>query len=111
MSERGMKKWLPYRSLTEQSDFLNQMLERKRRIDKPRISSERAEKINSILLNGEGKILRFVVYRNYSLMEITEMVRKIDPVCSRVYLSTGECIPLRDIVDLFDDGDETLPSD
>jgi hypothetical protein len=49
MSERGMMKWAPYKSLDKQGVFLEAMEEKRARIAKPLLSSEEAEEINAIL--------------------------------------------------------------
>ena len=51
MSDRGMKKWAPYKSLPEQDPHLINTKKNKTKIDKPLISSEEAEVINEILSN------------------------------------------------------------
>ena len=55
MAERGMKKFLPFSSLTEQANFINEMVYEKNKIPKPQISNEQAEKINRILLQNFNK--------------------------------------------------------
>ena len=55
MSDRGMKKWAPYKSLIEQDVYLNKMKKEKEKISKPIISSEEAENINEILTNYHGE--------------------------------------------------------
>ena len=55
MSDRGMKKWAPFSSLIEQSTCLEKMRFEKNKIEKPKISNERAEKINAILSNYKGE--------------------------------------------------------
>ena len=64
MNDRGMKKWAPYKSLNEQETFLNQMREKRSRIEKPIISQDLAEQINYILLNHNNKELLFTFYKN-----------------------------------------------
>lgn len=51
MSERGMKKWRPYKSLPEYEDFLCNMLSELKKVDKPLLSEDQKEEINSVMLN------------------------------------------------------------
>ena len=51
MSERGMKKWAPYKSLNEQDKYLKKVSDNNKKISKPQISSDEAEEINEILVN------------------------------------------------------------
>ena len=54
MSERGMKKWAPYKSLNEQEDYLNKLHKKQEKVERPRISSDEADNINEILVNYHG---------------------------------------------------------
>ena len=57
MSERGMKKWAPYKSLNEQEHYLNKLHKDNEKVEKPKISSDAAEEINEILVNYHGEEL------------------------------------------------------
>ena len=62
-NERGMKKYLPFSSLIEQSDELGKMLYEKHKISKPLISSENAIKIDRILRTyNPNELYRFKLY-------------------------------------------------
>ena len=74
MNDRGMKKWAPYKSLNEQETFLNQMREKRSRIEKPIISQDLAEQINYILLNHNNKELIFTFYKNGHLYQIKQKI-------------------------------------
>ena len=51
MSERGMKKWAPYKSLNEQEDYLKKLHKKQEKVERPSISSDEADNINEILVN------------------------------------------------------------
>ena len=57
MSERGMKKWAPYKSLVEQEKYLNKAHDDNQKIERPQMSSDEAESINEILVNYQGEEL------------------------------------------------------
>ncbi len=46
MSDRGMKKWAPYKTLQEQWTTLDDVYESDERVEKPKLSNEEAEEIN-----------------------------------------------------------------
>lgn len=100
MSDRGMKKWAPYKSLNEQYDHLYQMKEERERIDKPLISNEEAEKINDILLNHNNKKLRISIFKRGRISTIESSIRKIDTFDKLIVLENGQKISLKDIVDI-----------
>ena len=62
MSDRGMKKWAPYKSLNEQWSTLDQIKKEEIK-EKPKISNEKAEEINDILVNYEGQELTIRYFR------------------------------------------------
>jgi hypothetical protein len=43
MSERGMKKWAPYKSLPEQEKYLRKLKEDQEKVSRPVMSSDEAE--------------------------------------------------------------------
>ena len=45
MSDRGIKKWAPYKSLTEQDFTLKEHKEKEEKLEKPTISTEFAGKL------------------------------------------------------------------
>lgn len=75
-----MVKWLSYKSLSEQETFLNKMLEKKTRIEKPSISNEKAEEINECLLNYSGDEVELSFFSNGHIRISRGQINKIDPV-------------------------------
>ncbi len=97
MSDRGMKKWAPYSSLIEQSTCLEKMRYEKNKIEKPKISNEEAEIINSILssYNKEDVIITYF-YDGY-IYKISTVIKRIDILNKTLILSTGK-IPFSALV-------------
>lgn len=102
MSERGMKKWAPFSSLIEQSTCLEKMRYERNKIDKPSISSDRANKINEILKNYHGQEIRIKYYYDGYLFEIKTSIIKIEST-KRALLTSKGIIPLSNIIDVIDD--------
>ena len=71
MSERGMKKWAPYKSLPEQEKYLRKLKEDQEKVSRPVMSSDEAEEINEILVNyaGEEILITYFLKRLSSLIE------------------------------------------
>ena len=57
MSDRGMKKWAPYKSLNEQWDVLDNLSASEQKVERPTISNEVAEEINDKLVNYNGCLI------------------------------------------------------
>ncbi len=102
MSERGMKKWAPYSSLIEQSTCLEKMRYEKNKIEKPKISIDKAEKINRILLNYKKQELTITYFYDGYLYTVKTIVKRIDEVNKQLILPEGK-LPLNEIIDIVDE--------
>ena len=100
MSERGMKKWAPYKSLIEQEKYLNKIHTENTKVEKPIISSETAEEINNILVNYNGEELIISYWRNDKLNKTTSTLKKIDPVNKKIVLPERKTINFIELVGL-----------
>ena len=100
MSERGMKKWAPYKSLNEQENYLNKLHKDNEKVEKPRISSDAAEEINEILVNYQGEELVITFYRNNKIQSITSIIKKIDADNKKIVLPDRKTIYFNELVGL-----------
>ena len=100
MSERGMKKWAPYKSLNEQENYLNKLHKDNERVEKPKISSDAAEEINKILVNYQGEELLITFYRNNNIQSITSIIKKIDVDNKKIVLPDRKTIYFTELVGL-----------
>ena len=78
MSDRGMKKWAPYKSLNKQYEDIHLLRENRNKVTKPQISSDEAEIINDILTNYDGEELNIKYYRNGKILSYEGTLLKID---------------------------------
>ena len=100
MSERGMKKWAPYKSLNEQEDYLNRLHKNNEKVEKPRLSSDKAEEINEILVNYHGEELSITFYRNEKIQTICSVIKKIDAENKKIVLLDRKTIYFVELLDL-----------
>ena len=98
MSDRGMKKWAPFRSLVEQTTSLTRLKQERQKIEKPLISSDKAEEINDILINHSHEELEFSLFLNGYIKTIVGYIDYIDTVNHFIKLKNGDRIFLKDIV-------------
>lgn len=98
MSDRGIKKWAPYKTLEEQDFTLKSHKEKEEKIEKPTISAEFAEEINEILVNYSGELLHIKYYKNGKILEINERIKRIDPYEKKLVLFSKRSIMITDIV-------------
>ena len=98
MSERGMKKWAPYKSLNEQEDYLNKLHQKQVKIERPRISSDEADNINEILVNYHGEELLIEYWRNEKINTVSSVLSKIDPVNKKIVLPLRKTIYFSELI-------------
>ena len=98
MSDRGMKKWAPYKSLNEQWSTLDNLYKNEDKVEKPKISNEVAEEINDILVNYHGQELEFYYYKNGYILKEKSTIKKIDAFNRKLILNNQTIILLKDLV-------------
>ena len=100
MSERGMKKWAPYKSLIEQEKYLKKAHQDNNVVKKPTLSSDEAEYINEILVNYHGEELEITFWRNDKLNTMSTILVKIDPVNKKIVLPERKTINFNELISL-----------
>ncbi len=98
MSDRGMKKWAPYKTLEEQWTTLDSLAESTDKVEKPKISNEEAEEINDKLVNYHGQELVFYYYKNGRVLKEKSTIKKIDAFDRKIILDNRVVILLKDLV-------------
>ena len=100
MSDRGMKKWAPYKSLNEQWDTLDALHEKEEYIERPTISNEVAEEINDKLVNYQGEEMEFYYYKRGRILKEKGTIKKIDALNRKIILNNNIVINLKDLIGL-----------
>lgn len=100
MSERGMKKWAPYKSLIEQEKYLKKASQKNEKQERPQISSDEAENINEILVDYHGEELEITYWRNDKINTISSILVKIDPENKKIVLPERRTIYFKELISL-----------
>ena len=100
MSDRGMKKWVPYKSLIEQEVFINKMRVNKSKIEKPILFEEEMEKINYYLTQKRCETLIFSFYEDGFIYKIETKIKTIDLSIKTIVFENNLKINLYDLVDV-----------
>jgi len=100
MSERGMKKWAPYKSLNEQEKYLNKLHQKQNKVERPKISSDEAEKINEILVNYHGEELNITYWRNDKINTVSSILKKIDVENKKIVLTERKTIYFAELINI-----------
>lgn len=98
MSDRGMKKWAPYKTLEDQWSTLDNLYKSEEKVEKPLISNEVAEEINDKLVNYQGQEYEFYYYKNGRILKEKSTIKKIDAFNRNLLLTNGIKISLRDLI-------------
>ena len=108
MSDRGIKKWAPYKTLETQDFELKKHKEIEEKIEKPLISAEFAEEINNILVNYHGELLDIGYYKNGKVLYVTDRIKRIDIVEKKLVLLSKKVIMIAELISLGYHEEETL---
>lgn len=100
MSERGIKKWAPYKSLVEQEKYLKKLHEDNQKVERPLISEDEAQEINEILVNYQGEELEITYWRSERINTIISVIKKIDPNNKKIVLPERRAIYFNELVSL-----------
>lgn len=100
MSERGMKKWAPYKSLPEQEKYLRKLKEDQEKVSRPVMSSDEAEEINEILVNYSGEEILITYWRNEKINTISSIFKKIDVDNKKIVLPDRKTIYFHELIKL-----------
>ena len=100
MSERGMKKWAPYKSLIEQEKYLKKAHDNNDKPVRPQISSDEAEEINEILVNYHGEELLISYWRNEQINTVSTILKKIDPENKKIVLPDRKTILFSELISI-----------
>ena len=100
MSERGMKKWAPYKSLIEQEKYLKKAKQDNDKQVRPQISSDEAENINEILVNYHGEELEITYWRNEKINTVSSVLVKIDPENKKIVLPDRKTIYFKELISI-----------
>ena len=98
MSDRGMKKWAPYKTLDDQWATLDKLHQSEEKIEKPQISNEVAEEINNKLVNYNGEEYEFFYYKNGRILKEKSTIKKIDAFNKLLFLNNNVIIKLKDLI-------------
>ena len=98
MSDRGMKKWAPYKTLEDQWSTLDNLYKSEEKVEKPLISNEVADEINGKLVNYQGQEYELYYYKNGKILKEKSTIKKIDAFNRNLLLTNGIKISLRDLI-------------
>lgn len=100
MSDRGMKKWAPYKALVEQEEAINKARSKEEFVEKPILSEDQMEEINNILVNYAGEILEIKIYKNKHIYRFVSKIHNIDVYEKKLIIEDRRAIYFKDLVSI-----------
>lgn len=98
-NERGMMKWMPFKSLNEQEDYIREMEAIREYVEKPSISSDKADDIDSFLSSYKDGVVHAVFWRDGQIVDAYGPIVKIDTYKKTIIVGETE-IQLRELIDI-----------
>ncbi len=100
MSDRGMKKWAPYKSLNKQYEDIHRLREERQKVEKPLISSDEAKIINDILTNYHDESLIIKYYRNGRILIYEGILTLVDAFNRLVKTENNTIINFNELISI-----------
>ena len=100
MSDRGMKKWAPYKSLVEQEKYLKKAHDDNEKIERPILSSDEIEEINEKLVNYSNEEVIITYWRDNKINSVTTLIKKIDADNKKIILPDRKSIYFHELINI-----------
>ena len=105
MSDRGMKKYLPFSSLVEHGKYLKKVVYEKNKEPKPELTSDEEEKINRILINFKSDVVYyFKLYLDGYIYYVKSKILSVDKE-NKTIIFEDLTIKFEDVLDITSNDD------
>ena len=99
MSDRGMKKWVPYKSLVEHDEELKKWRINREKISRPILMEDKIEEINNFLTNYDGSECLLSYFYDGNIIQEKGIIKRID-LYSQSLKINDSTINIKDITDI-----------
>lgn len=83
---RGMIKWLPFKSLVGQEKYIEELKEKKKKVEKPILSDDQKEEINEVLVSLlRNDLVEITYFSNGRIISKEDIFVKCDLNIKRIY--------------------------
>ena len=102
MSDRGMKKWLPFDSLTDTNKMKHEISKKKIKIEKPILSEDQLNLIEEKILEAYFKkdVIKIYYYFKNNIIIRQEKIKSIDNIKKQIILSDNTKILFKQITNV-----------
>lgn len=100
--ERGMIKWAPFASVVDPNYLVNNICEKKNKIEKPIFTEEILNEFEELIKYSleTKEIINIEYYKNGKIYKIKESVIKIDALSKNIYLTNNIKLHFNNIVNI-----------
>ena len=106
-NDRGMMKYIPYQSLTEQSSYLEKMRYEKGKSEKPPMFPEKRARINAFLSSYGGQSVILTYHRDGYPHTIKGVIQRIYPE-TKCLIIQDEDVYFKEIMDIENEFGEDI---
>lgn len=101
--DRGIIKWQPFNSFTDQKQLIYNLLQEKQKVKKPILSLEQQKEIEEKIIEAFYEQINIVlkVYKNEKIITINSRITSLDPVYKRLTLENNTTILFSQIIQIF----------
>ena len=100
--DRGMIKWAPFASVVDPNYLVNNISEKKDKIEKPIFTEEILNEFEELIKYSleTNEIINIEYYKNGKIYKIKESVIKIDALSKNIYLTNNIKLHFNNIVNI-----------
>lgn len=100
--DRGMIKWAPFASVVDPNYLVNNICEKKNKIEKPIFTEEILNEFEELIKYSleTNEIINIEYYKNGKIYKIKESVIKIDALSKNIYLTNDIKLHFNNIVNI-----------
>lgn len=100
--DRGMIKWAPFASVVDPNYLVNNICEKKNKIEKPIFTEEILNEFEELIKYSleTKEIINIEYYKNGKIYKIKESVIKIDALSKNIYLTNNIKLHFNNIVNI-----------
>ena len=100
--DRGMIKWAPFASVVDPNYLVNNICEKKNKIEKPIFTEEILNEFEELIKYSleTKEIINIEYYKNGKIYKIKESVIKIDALSKNIYLTNDIKLHFNNIVNI-----------
>lgn len=100
MSDRGMKKWNPFKALQGQFELIDQIQKEKGKEEKPILSLDKLNELNETISQADvGDVYLITYYENGFILKEQMVLVKVDLI-SKLIIFEDKKLYIKDILDI-----------